>query len=434
LVGGWIVKNLLDNDVLPAAIRILDLRPSTRSEVIKNNIAFFTTDVTSKESLHDAFTASWPTEVADFSFTIIDCVAMIGPADRKEIMVDPYVRVNIEGTKNVLAAAQELHKSQGRTYPMVFVATSSGSISITPPTYFQTPFSPAWFRTVFSGAPPPDFCQFVPNGEPPQHHLLSDIASFGSCYAFSKARAEYYVRQAHDSDQRFLTGCIRPAHAIYGHGVENTNSLSYDYLRRGGSPTWMYDIVGNFVDARNVSLGHLWYEHALLKELTEAEGVPPGCRMRNTVGGQAYAVTDPNPPITYGHLYRLLALLAYPKTPKFPRIPPIPMLCMGYFIEAYVMFREGLVKEGGAGRFIAKFMPPLSGDLIFLQPGTFQIATLNLVYDDSLAREQLGYKSCVNTMRGLVDSVLEWNEKSQQKVDGNSYRKREHSLVPPVKA
>jgi hypothetical protein len=369
---------------------------------------------------------------------------MIGPADRKEVMVNAYVRVNIEGTKNVLAAAQELHRSQGRTHPMVFVATSSGSISISPPTYLQMPFSPAWFRTVFSGAPPPKFCQFAPNGECLEHHLLSDVSSFGSCYAFSKARAEYAVRQAHDPERKFLTGCIRPAHAIYGHGVENTNSLSYDYLRRGRSPTWMTDIVSNFVDARNVSLGHLWYEYALLKEFADAKAevkhgkVPVGGRMQNTVGGQAYAVTDPNPAITYGHLYRLLALLAYPKTPEFPHIPPIPMLCLGYFIEAYVTLREGLVKEGGISRFIAKFMPPPSGDLIFLQPGTFQIATLNLVYDDSLAREQLGYRSCVNTMRGLVDSVLEWNEKSQRKVDGDSSdgetTQRRASLVPPVKA
>lgn len=53
---------------------------------------------------------------------------------------------------------------------------------------------------------------------------------------------------------------------------------------------------------------------------------------------------------------------------------------------------------------------------MFLQPGLFQVGTLHLVYTDDAARTDLGYVSCVDSLRGLVDSVLEWNGRVEGKM------------------
>ena len=397
LVGGWIVQQLLLRGEDPKAIRIFDLRSPTRRDILDNKVGFTQTDVTSPTSVSAAFneSADWSRSTAKLPLTVFHCVAFIGASDRHPLALDTYLLVNTEGTSNVLQAAQFAGCD-------IFIATSSGSISLTPPTYL--PLIPR--------LTPKDYLQFLPNAEPIQHHLLSPLEAFGSCYAFSKARAEHLVRSANHPPSNFRTGCIRPAHAIYGHGVENINSVSYDYLRRGGTPTWLAGVVTHFVDARNVSLGHLWYEDALLKE---AAGEKTG---KECVSGKAYAITDPNPPATYGDLYRLFTLLAHPSTPcNFPAVPPIPLLLVAYVVEAYSLL---LRRWGGV---LGKVLPAPKGDLAALQPAIYYMCTAHFIYDDEMAIRELGYRGAVGTLRGLLDSVVEWNGKVEAKLkakDGKS--------------
>lgn len=218
-MGGWIVQHLLWRGEDPAAIRIVDLAVPTRPEIRENDVQFVKTDVSNASAVSEAFNAPWPRAVADAPLTVFHTVAYIKPNERKKEFLASYLRVNVEGTRNVLAAAKRAGAS-------VFVATSSGSIAARPPQYFLPP----WRRW------PVDIFQLSVNAEPKGLDL--PLENFGSCYSYSKARAEKLVRDADDAENGFRTGCIRPCHAIYGHGVDNVSSIVYEYLRRGGSPRY----------------------------------------------------------------------------------------------------------------------------------------------------------------------------------------------------
>lgn len=120
----------------------------------------------------------------------------------------------------VLAAA----KSAGCS---ILIATSSSSVSMRPRSFFALPW----------GKFPKDGFQVC--NDLSMESLDRPLSDFFGCYAYSKARAEKLVREADDPENGFRTGVIRPGHAIYGHGDENPMSLTWDYLRRGGSPTWL---------------------------------------------------------------------------------------------------------------------------------------------------------------------------------------------------
>jgi len=135
----------------------------------------------------------------------------------------------------------EATKAVGAAY---FVATSSGSVGIKPPKYFLPP----WRRW------PHDIFQVLYNAGPLKD-LDAPLEKFGSCYAFSKAKAEKLVREADDRKNGFRTGCIRPGHAIYAHGVENVSNISWDYLHRGGSPSYVFLIFPSIFIAAYAAFG-----------------------------------------------------------------------------------------------------------------------------------------------------------------------------------
>ncbi|KAJ9653442.1 hypothetical protein H2198_007390 [Neophaeococcomyces mojaviensis] len=369
LVGGWIVQHLLMRGENPAAIRIIDLSEPTRKEVAEQNIVFLKADVSDAAAVSKAVNASWPKNVSALPLTVFHTVAYISPCDRKSDFLPIYVRVNIEGTRNVLKAAREAGAS-------CFIATSSSSVGMKPPAFFPWP----WQRW------PKNLCQFLPNAE--RENLDDPLHEFGSCYSWSKAQAEQLVRSANDPRAKFLTGCIRPGHSIYGHGVQNTSSITYDYLRRGGSPSWIPTCVVNFVNAQNVSIGHLAYENAVLKN--------------SDLGGRAYCVTDPSPPTRYGELYKVLTTLAHPLTPiAFPYVSHLPMLIMAYMIETYIIIRH---------RYFPA-LPPVTGDIAYIQPAMFNMCTLHVVYTDTKAKEEIGYRGPIETLEGFAAAVADWNKK-----------------------
>jgi hypothetical protein len=159
---------------------------------------------------------------------------------------------------------------------------------------------------------------------------------------------------------------------------------------------WLAHIVTNFVNAQNVSISHLAYENTLLNDPNSA------------LGGRAYCCTDPNPPIVYGDLYKALSTLAHPMHPvKFPNIPGSLLLLLAYCLESYSLLRH---------RYL-RFLPPITGDLAIVQPAVFQMASIHLVYDDSLAQKEIGYKAPITTLEGLCHQVLWFNELVEAKVE-----------------
>lgn len=374
LVGGWIVQHLLMRGEDPAGIRIIDIKPTARKAVLEKNVDFIQTDVTDPTAVLSAFQTPWPKHVQSLPLTVFHCVAYINSSERKPEFTAVYEKVNIKGTENVIRAARTSGAS-------ILIATSSASISLVATSYFPWPWESL----------PKNYWQLLPNAD--REPLIRPLEDYGSCYSWSKAAAEHSVRQANNPEANFLTGCIRPGHAIYGHGGAYEFSLTWDYLRRGGSPSWIGHIVVNLVNAQNVSIGHLAYEDTLLKSSVAT----------SSVSGNAYAVTDPNPAIRYGDLYTTLHTLAHPKTPaNFSPIPVLTFLLPSYVLEAYRVLRLRIPA-------LTSLLPDLKGELARVMPGMFQMCTLHTVFTDTKAQEEIGYRAPIGSLEGIVFAVLEWN-------------------------
>lgn len=208
-----------------SAVRIADLQAPRRELALKHKVQYMKTDITDRASVDKVFNTPWPPEHARLPLTVIDTVAFIHAGYRKADFLDRYMRVNVEGTKNVVEAA----KSAGCD---IFIATSSGSIGIKP----SNLLFPPWQKR------PKYFVQLLGNADPPPLDKLENTAG---CYAYSKALGEKIVTDADDKKQGFRTGAIRPGHSIYGHGDENPMAAVYDYLRRGNLPRYLsYRVPG----------------------------------------------------------------------------------------------------------------------------------------------------------------------------------------------
>ena len=218
LSGGWIVEHLLIRGEDPKAIRIIDLVPNMRPSVVSAGVAFQETDVSDPKSVAAAFDAPWPSGVKSLPLTVFHTVAMINPTDRKPRFLGPLIKVNVDGTRNILAAAKKSGAS-------CFVATSSGSVGAGVPDYFPLPWQTG--KDVF---------QFRENADP-LGPLDAPLETFPICYTWTKAQAEKLVREA--TSDSCPTGIIRPTNGVYGTGIDQSSSLTWDYLRRGGGPTWL---------------------------------------------------------------------------------------------------------------------------------------------------------------------------------------------------
>ena len=211
------VEHLVMRGENPAAIRIADLQAPRRELAVKHKIQFLKADVTDPSSVKDVFNSPWPAKIANAPLTVLHTVAYIHAGYGKADFLDKYIRVNVEGTRNVLEAA----KSAGCD---IFIATSSASIGIKPSNFLFPP----WQKY------PKHHLQVSENADPPS---LDKLENFAGCYAYSKALAEKLVTDADNKKGGFRTGAIRPGHAIYGHGDQNPSAVVYDYLRRGGLHT-----------------------------------------------------------------------------------------------------------------------------------------------------------------------------------------------------
>ncbi|KKY37203.1 putative 3-beta hydroxysteroid dehydrogenase isomerase family [Diaporthe ampelina] len=109
LVGGDIVLNLLSRGQSPSSVRILDFSKPSRSDMTQGKVAavgYMKTDITDMASVKAAFAKPWPSDVARLPLTVFHTVAIIRPGERSLLIWERTSRVNMNGTKNVLAAAR----------------------------------------------------------------------------------------------------------------------------------------------------------------------------------------------------------------------------------------------------------------------------------------------------------------------------------------
>lgn len=155
---------------------------------------------------------------------------------------------------------------------------------------------------------------------------------------------------------------------------------------------WVPHIVQSFVHGANVAVAHLQHEAALLNGNAPQAGRP-------------FVVTDPNPPIRYGDLYRAISVLSVHPF-RTVILPPVLVLVLSHLVEWYLL----LPLRFPALRFV---LPEIRGELRHLQPGLFSICT-HLTASDADARNPveeggLGYRGVLTTMQGMVLEILEWN-------------------------
>jgi len=222
---GWIVVQLIARGEDPRRVRIIDVRGPTRQDLTTGQaaeVAFHQADVSNAESVKNAFTAPWPDNGGDdVPITVFhsgkfvlcaSCGFVLSPLplhvaanirfwERVELLLPLSNRINLEGTRNVIAACREVGAS-------VLIYTSSASIATRRTRFWLWP----WQRY------PKDFVQVLDEDSP----LPSRHNGFFSNYAVSKARAECDVRKAdktpHAHGGLLRTGCIRPGNGVYGPG------------------------------------------------------------------------------------------------------------------------------------------------------------------------------------------------------------------------
>lgn len=393
LVGGDIVLKLLSRGQSPASIRILDFSEPSRSDMLHGEVAavdYVKTDITDPASVEAALAKPWPSEVARLPLTVFHTVATIRPGERSLLLWERTSRVNIDGTRNVLAAARAAGAD-------IFVATSSASVSLRPARFLIPPWR-SQPRGYFQVCDERDFDRPLrPHGE------------FFSNYAYSKAIAEREVCSANGPG--FRTGCIRPGNGIYG---QPTDVICGSMLKQQKVASFTPHIIQNQVSGWNVSLAHLAFEAALARGPgSEGAGgtMPPMPRC----AGRPYVVTDTGRAIQWYDFFRAAKQLAV--TPmEVTKLAPLPLYLIAHLVEGWSLLlarapfltRLGLREPRGPARD--------------LQPSIFTPAAFIMVVDDEARKSVedggIGYKGLYTTLEGVCDQIWRWNQEQETVVNG----------------
>ncbi|KAI2472368.1 NAD(P)-binding protein [Annulohypoxylon bovei var. microspora] len=381
-VGGTIVLHLLARGQSPESIRIVDFRKPERADMTTGPAAlvdFAQADISSANATLAAFEKPWPASVKKLPLTVFHTAAIIVASERSLRTYERVKRVNIDGVAHVLAASKVAGAS-------VFVSTSSASVAYRPVQYWGSPFR-RW---------PANFWQVIDDADfdlPLRPH-----AEFFGNYAHAKGVSERLISGANDED--FRTGIVRPANGIYGSSYGD--QVVGMCLRAGTVPSWMRNVVQNFVTAGHVSLAHLLFEAALVSgadDKGKGKGKMPGC------AGRAFTVTDGGAPPMFDDFYKLLKTTAETPRIKIVYLQPAVMLVLAHVVEWC-----DLASRMPVLRWI---LPRPKGDLAMLQPAVFSASTHFLATDAaaqrSVADGGIGYRHVHDTMEGMCQQVLDWN-------------------------
>ncbi|OSD08733.1 NAD-P-binding protein [Trametes coccinea BRFM310] len=391
-LGGWIVLHLIARGEDPRRIRILDIRRPVRQDLLEGPAAevdFCQVDVSDAAAVEAAFRKPWPNTALDGEpeppLTVFHTAAIIRFYERDPKLQGYSDRVNVQGTQNIVDAAR---KVGART----LVYTSSGSVSVRRSRFWLWPWE----------SEPKFFVQEIGDDDaqvPTRHD------DYFSNYAVSKRKAELFVRAADKSPSGegvLRTGCIRPGNGIYGPGGD---LLVGAYLIRKTNMTWISNILQSFIYVENCSLAHLRYEERLIDLERGAATTNPD------IGGQAFCVADAGPPPTYGEIYSALTQLTKGDC-TFQHLSPTAMLGLATLVETYYLARHALLRAPAPFSALAKLVPALSGDIVYLQPSMWALTQVHLVFDDARARADpaaggLGYNGRVTTLEGTCKVVVE---------------------------
>lgn len=389
LVGGDIVLHLLLRGQPPSHIRIADLSPPARPDLLRGAAAqvdFVSADISDRSSMEAAFARPWPPSASGLPLTVFHTAAAIRPAERSQLVWDRTRRVNVDGTQHCLAAARQAGAD-------IFVFTSSVSVALRPCEFLVPPWAQRprrWFQVLDEA----DFDDAVGSLRPKDQF-------FGN-YAYSKALAETLVGEANSPG--FRTGCVRPGMGIYG----MPKDLVYaDFLGKTGTvATCCATVIQSVVSSRNVSLAHLCFEAALQQQQGKEDMVP-------RCAGRPLVVTDPGPPPSWQDFFRAARLLssssAAGSPPSVTSVPPVPLWLLAHAVEAWSLL---LARFPGLTRAPFWLREP-RGDVRLLQPAVFSPMAFIMCADDrarkGVAEGGIGYRGAMDSLEGVCELLRDWN-------------------------
>ncbi|KAJ3515629.1 hypothetical protein NLJ89_g1632 [Agrocybe chaxingu] len=340
------------------------------------DVGFVAVDIRDLNSVRYAFKESWPEGAATGKgVTVIHTAANLRFYERHEAFIRRSAMVNVEGTRNLLTASRE-------TGADIFIFTSSASIKIQPIHFWKLPFRRS------TG----NFVQTLNDSSPtPGRH-----EECWSNYGYTKILAENLVREADDPGKGFRTGCLQPGSVIFGPGGDFITS---GFLKKGISTYWVKNMIQSFVYVENVSYAHLLYEARLL----EALGSPAEAPVQK-LGGDTFMIAGAGNPVSHGDILLAMASLTdgSSRPPLIPTPPAVVLHLISYLIEFYHMVQFCL----------SGLLPPLTGDIIKVQPSMFHSSLVHFKTDDSRARLPsseggLGYSPPWTTLDGIWQAVYE---------------------------
>ena len=322
-IGGNIAERLL---VAGRRVRVLARRPLPALEKLGAEVVLGDLDNTA--ALHRGCAG------AGTVFHVAGRVGVWGPAK-------DFVRVNVEGTRHVIAACRAAGVPR-------LVYTSSPSV-------------------VYTG------------GDLAGVNESAPLCTAAPCaYPTSKAAAERLVREAHSTE--LATVALRP-HLVWGPGDKNVVPRVLALAKKGrlkiiGSGRNRVDVthITNVVDA------HLLAEQAL----QTCNLIGYKFSGQNPVGGKAYFITNGEPVLLWDWINQLLRGLNIPEITK--RVPLPVVYATGGVLEALwrVLPLQG---EPPMTRFVAK-----------------EMATDHW-FDISAARRDLGYHPRVTMSAGTAELI-----------------------------
>jgi nucleoside-diphosphate-sugar epimerase len=151
-------------------------------------------DITSEESIKNAFTQGWDKSVRNLPVTGFHTASVINASYQTEIFMDKLTPVNIVGTANVISASKTIGAD-------ILIYTSSGSVPVRPLQHWLPPWKKHHDLLV------------QPLLEPGDANDVRLPSQYFALYAATKARAEQMTLKANSSTLR--PGSIRPCNGIY---------------------------------------------------------------------------------------------------------------------------------------------------------------------------------------------------------------------------
>ncbi|PBK98816.1 NAD(P)-binding protein [Armillaria gallica] len=177
-----VIRGLLRRGEDPNRIRILDIRPPKRLNLLEGkakDVQFMQVDISDKISVDVAFSEPWPYN-DESPISVFNMAAHIRFYERHAALIPLSARVNVQGAQNIIDACRKVDAS-------ILVHTSSGSVSVHSSCFLLWPWQEE----------PKHFVQVINDDDEPIPKTHKD---FFSNYRYTKRQAEILVRGANDAD------------------------------------------------------------------------------------------------------------------------------------------------------------------------------------------------------------------------------------------